>query len=244
MNLRGRIAIVTGAAVRVGEAIARGLAAEGVHVCVHFGRSREAAEIVAADLTAAGVHAVSVGADLSNAVTAARTIFTTCAEKLGPPDILVNSAAIFEPGTLRETTVDAWDRHLDINLKAPVFLCREFVRRRTTGARGDIINLVDWRGLQPPPGHLAYTVSKAGLVAVTQILARELAPELRVNGVALGAILAPEGREDDHRRRAELTVPLRKTGTPRDVVDAVRYLLQSDFVTGEILNVTGGEELN
>lgn len=236
--------MVTGGAVRLGRAISLQLAADGADVCIHYSRSADAARETVAELAALGVQGLGVQADFSaDPVAGAAEVMAAARHGLGEIDILINSAAIFEPGTLTSTEPDAWDRHLDINLMAPVWLAKEFAAQLPVDRHGVIINVVDWRGLRPQPGHLAYTIAKAGLIAATRQLAIELGPRIRVNAIAPGAILpAPGGTDEDFARLAD-RIPLRRTGTPEDVTAAVSYLLASRFVTGEVLCVTGGQQL-
>jgi NAD(P)-dependent dehydrogenase (short-subunit alcohol dehydrogenase family) len=242
--LAGRNAVVTGGAVRLGRAIALRLATAGANVCIHYGRSVDAARETAAELAALGVQSHAVQGDFSrDCPTVAAQVFATAVQQLGPIDVLVNSAAIFETGTLANTTLDGWDRHLDINLKAPVWMAREFAAQLPVECPGAIVNIVDWRALRPRPGHLAYSIAKAGLVAATKILAQELGPRIRVNAVAPGAILPASGSDPAAFARLGARNPLQTTGHPDDVADAVQYLVASRFVTGEILCVTGGEQL-
>lgn len=243
MNLKGSTAIVTGGAVRIGREISCELARQGMNVCVHFGQSSQAAENLVGELRHWGVAASSVQADLSDSVRAADIIFAHAASEHGPVSALINSAAIFERATLAQTDEQLWDRHLNINLKAPFFLTREFARRFGDQSAGAVVNILDWRALKPVPGHDAYTIAKAGLAALTPMLAQELGPRIRVNGVAPGAILPPPGEsQSDWERRAQLN-PLKRVGHPGEIARAVVYLLEADFVTGEILHVTGGEQL-
>ncbi len=243
LPLAGRVGVVTGAAVRLGRAIALALAENGADVVLHYGRSDEAAERTAAEVAALGRRVVVVSADLTNPIPAATAIFDA-ADRLGGADILVNSAAIFEDAPLADTTEDLYDRHLTVNLKAPFFLCREFVRRLPADRRGCILNLADWRGETPPADFVAYTLSKAGLVALTKSLALQLAPRVRVNAIAPGAMLPPPGEAVGPWRSRKLAdIPLARTGGPEDIAAAAVYLVRSEFVTGEILHVTGGEHL-
>ena len=212
MDLSGHSALVTGAGRRLGRAFAEGLAARGAAIAVHYGGSAAEAQEV---VRAAG---------------------------LGELDILVNSAAIFEPGGLLETDLAAWERHLSINLTAPFLLSQAFARHRA-GRPGAIVNLLDWRALRPGADHFAYTVSKAALAAMTKSLAISLAPSIRVNGLALGAILPPEGEPRDPEQILE-RVPAGRWGTVEEAVDALLFLVGgSDFVTGAILHLDGGRQL-
>ncbi|MBA3312256.1 MAG: SDR family oxidoreductase [Planctomycetota bacterium] len=240
--LSGRTAIVTGAAVRLGRAISVALADAGADIVVHYGRSKTEAEEVAGEIAKLDRRVVTVSADLSDPLSAAAKILDAAAE-LGGADILVNSAAIFEDASLVEMTEDSYDRHLAINLKAPCFLCREFARRLTRD-RGHILNLADWRAETPPADYLAYTLSKAGIVALTRALALQLAPAIQVNAIAPGAILPPPGGDFETWQTSKLPdIPLRRTGGAKDIADAAVYLLRSEFITGEVLHVTGGEHL-
>ena len=243
MNLLNQVAIVTGGAVRLGREIALALAREGVDVCVHYGRSTAAADETAAEIRALGQKAVTVSADLREPVVAARAAFDAVCAEWGRVDLLINCAAVFEAGTLAGTTEDQWDLHFDVNLKAPLFMCSEFAARLEPGRRGHILNIVDWRATRPVPGHLAYTLTKSALVAMTRVLAQELAPRMQVNAVAPGAILPPPGEDAAYLEAIAKDIPLGRVGAPEDVTRAILYLLKSDFVTGEVIHVTGGQEL-
>ncbi|QDT63707.1 3-oxoacyl-[acyl-carrier-protein] reductase FabG [Calycomorphotria hydatis] len=244
MELTGKTAIVTGGAVRLGRAIALRLADEGANVVLHYGRSEQDAEQTAEEIRKRGVNAITVQANLNEPVQAAEKIVSTAVAEFQQVDVLINSAAIFEHALLVDTEEDLYDRHMNINLKAPFFLSREFARALQPTQHGVIINMVDWRGLRVPSDFSAYNLTKAGLVALTQNLALQLAPQVRVNGIAPGAILPPP--DANHKTWAEEKspdVPLKTVGGPDDIADAVAYLVKSDFVNGEILTVTGGEHL-
>lgn len=245
VDLTGKVAIVTGGAVRIGRAISLALASEGMSVCLHYGSSQDAAEQTAAEILNAGGAVVTVQADLAEPQTAAKVIFDAAREEFGQVDVLVNNASIFEPGTLADLTSEGWQRHQTINLAAPTFLCQQFASElsRRPGDTGAIINIADWRAQRPQAGHLAYTISKSGLVALTQILAQELAPSVRVNAIAPGAILPPPGAAADFEEQIASCIPLHRTGSPAGIVDAVLFLLRSNFVTGEVVHVTGGQQL-
>lgn len=238
-----RIAIVTGGAVRIGRELSLRLADAGCDVCVHYHSSSDDAAQVVARIEAMGRRAIAVRADLSRPDDSARLILDRCGCDLGPAGILINSAAIFEPCSLEAVNADNWQRHLDLNLAAPVFLSQAFARQLPAGLRGDIINIVDWRATRPVPGHLPYTISKAGLAALTKLLAVELAPRIQVNAIAPGAILPPPGVDLTAFQTLTEQIPLQRTGTPQDVADAMLFLLGSDFITGEILHITGGQHL-
>ena len=230
--------------MRIGKAISLALAGEGCDVVLHYGTSQDEAEAAATEVERLGRKALTVSADLSEPIEAARRIFDT-ADSLGGADILVNSAAIFEDAPLGEMTESHWDRHLTINLKAPAFLCREFARRLPAARRGHILNLADWRAETPPVDYFAYTISKAGIVALTKSLAQSLAPTIQVNAIAPGAILPPPASNDREQWASSKRpqIPLDRVGSIDDIADAALYLVRSSFVTGEVLHVTGGEHL-
>lgn len=243
MDLADKNAIVTGGAVRIGRALAIGLARHGINVCIHYSGSEAAARSAVAEITACGVGGVAVQANFEKPAAAASNVMGHAVRELGPIDYLVNSAGIFEAATLVQMDEYNWDRHQNINLKAPAFLCREFARQLPSDRRGHIVNVADWRGERPGTGYLAYTLAKAGLIALTRSLAQELAPHIQVNAIAPGAILPPPGESAEDFERRAAGIPLQRTGTPDDIVQALFYLLESEFVTGHVLHVTGGEEL-
>jgi NAD(P)-dependent dehydrogenase (short-subunit alcohol dehydrogenase family) len=242
-RLAGKNALVTGAGVRLGRAMAVALANAGAGVCVHYCHSAAAAEQTVATIREQGGQASAVRADLQQGQTAAHSLMASAHERLGPVDILVNSAAVFEPSLL--TTIDDahFDLHIQLNLKAPLFLSQAFAKQIRDDRSGQIVNIVDWRAFKPPTGHMAYTISKAGLVTLTKILAQELSPRIRVNAIAPGAILPPAGAGADYEQRIIERIPLGRLGRLEEITAALLYLLDNDFVTGEVLCVTGGEEL-
>lgn len=242
-EIAGRTAIVTGGAVRIGRGIAEGLARAGARVLVHYGGSRDAAAALVKELRAEGHAAASVQADLAEPTTAVKTVFAAAAREFGAVDVLVNSAAIFEAGSLESTSEENWDRHLAINLKAPFFLAQAFARQLPADRAGNILNIIDWRGTHPVPGHAAYTAAKAGLAALTQLLAQEVGARIRVNGIAPGAILPPPGWDRPRFETLAAGIPVARVGNVGNIVDAARFLLCNDFLNGEILHVTGGQEL-
>jgi pteridine reductase len=242
MELIGKVALVTGAGVRLGRAIALGLAERGARVIVHYHSSEGPAQEVVNQIIAAGGQAIAARADLRQ-IAQLEPLVEQGIAAYGQVDILVNSAAIFERGTLLETTEENWERHLAINLKAPFFLCQAYARHLQPEQRGHIINIVDWRAVRPGTAYVAYTAAKAGLLALTQSLALALGPQVQANAIAPGAILPPPGDDGSYFRRLAERIPARRTGSPEEIVKAVLYLLDADFVTGELLYVTGGEHL-
>jgi NAD(P)-dependent dehydrogenase (short-subunit alcohol dehydrogenase family) len=236
------VAVVTGAARRVGREIALAMAERGLAVVIHHGTSAVEAKVLMNRIKAAGGTAVAVGADLRDPRAAAATIFDAAAD-LGEVTTLINSAAVFQDRALPWVDTYHCNVHLSVNLLAPIFLAQQFIRQLGEGQRGHIINILDWRAQRPGADHFVYTATKAALSSVTKSLALQLAPLIQVNGIAPGAILPPEDRRNWHEQRAISSIPLRRTGSPQELVDAINFLLDANFITGEILNVSGGEEL-
>lgn len=241
--LQGQVAVITGAGVRVGRALALALAKAGANIAIHYNRSAEAAEETAAAVRAYGVDAMAVQADLSDAKAAAERIIEETAARLGPATILVNNASIFESGGPLDADEATWDAHFNINLKAPFFLCQAFARRLPEDASGNIINLLDWRIDRPRGDRLVYTMTKSALATMTRGMAHALAPRIRVNGIAPGAILPPPGADQAYLDRLARQIPLERAGSPEEICRAALYLLTATFVTGEVIYVTGGEHL-
>ena len=243
MQLKNKVALVTGGAVRLGKAIAVALAQRGADVAITYNSSAGPAEAVVAEIIATGCRAAAFQADFSRTSDMGRLVDEVLA-RFGHLDILVNSAAIFERGEWDTTTEENWDRHFAINLKAPFFLSQAFGRHvKAHGTRGHIVNIADWRGVRPGPDHMAYTLTKVGVVGMTNSLALALAPEIQVNAIAPGLILPPPGANETFVAHKAAELPLARSGSPVEIVKAVLYLVDSDFVTGELLYVTGGEHL-
>ncbi|MEZ6099552.1 MAG: SDR family oxidoreductase [Pirellulaceae bacterium] len=234
------VALVTGGAVRLGRSLAVALAHDGFDIVVHYHSSASEANAVCGEISAIGRRAVALAADLAAGEAAVDELWQGVAPWGDAPCLLVNSAAIFASESLQEFSSSRFAQHIAINLQAPLLLSRRFARD-LSWAEGQIINIVDWRGLHPQPGHLSYTLAKAGLVAATRLLARELAPRIRVNAIAPGAILPPPGADRSYLEAIAEQVPLQRTGSPKDIVDAMLYLAHAPFVTGQILEVTGGQ---
>jgi pteridine reductase len=242
MELRGRVALVTGAGRRLGRALAEALAGRGMTLAIHHHASAEGAEALRDDVRSRGGRAECFAADLSDAE-AARRLPARVVEELGRLDVLVNSAAVMHQIGFEDTTPAQYDAVLDLNLRS-VFFCTQGAAPALRAARGKVINLADLAGLQPWPGFAAHSVSKAGVVMLTKVLARALAPDVTVNAIAPGAVLVPEAYDEAERERLAAAAPLKRLGSPADVVAAMLYLLEGgDFVTGEVLTVDGGRLL-
>ncbi|MGD0807836.1 MAG: SDR family oxidoreductase [Anaerolineales bacterium] len=239
LPLSGRTAVVTGAAVRLGRAIALGLAARGADIALHYHSSEADALRTAEEIRALGRRCLPVSADLQNPSSPAK-ILEAADAFFGRADILINSAAVFETGTLSETTPELWEKTFAINLRTPFFLCKAFAAQTDSG---DIINLTDATADRSGAKYLAYSLTKIALIAFTRDLAKSLAPGIRVNAVAPGAILPPPGQGEDYLNRLVSRIPLGRHGSPEDIVGGVLYLLAAPYVTGEILHIAGGSDL-
>ncbi len=242
MELNGKVAIVTGGAVRLGKALALALAEHGARLAIHYASSAGPAQETVAEIEALGSDGLAVQADLGRSGEAVSIVERAVAH-FGQVDILVNSAAIFQPGNWDDTTEANWDRHFAINLKSPFFLSQAFAMHVGRERPGHIVNIADWRGVRPGADHVAYTLTKAALIAMTQALALALAPNIQVNAVAPGLILPPPGKDREYLGELAKTVPAQRVGSPEEVTKTVIYLLESDFVTGDLIFVTGGQHL-
>jgi NAD(P)-dependent dehydrogenase (short-subunit alcohol dehydrogenase family) len=239
-DLAGKRILITGAARRVGRSLALAAASHGATILLHHSSSPQAAEQVKAEIEALGSQAVILQADFADPQQAG-DLFRRALEA-GPVDALVNSAAIFEQRTITDTSLADWEQHLTINLTAPFLLSQAFAASLPQDRQGRIINILDWRALRPGPDHLPYTISKAGLAALTRSLAVALAPRITVNGLALGAILPPSSGGDT---QAILDpVPANRWAELREVDQAFLFLLTGPaYITGEIIHVDGGRHL-
>jgi len=241
VELQGTCALVTGGARRVGGAIALGLAEAGCDLVLHYGSSYAEAAQTAAAAEARGVRVATVGADLGDPDAARRVI--AAAGDLGPVRVLVNSAAVFPDDDLAGITPARWDRTLAVNLRAPIFLTQAFAAALPEGLEGAVVNITDWRTARPYRDHFSYTVAKGGLDTFTRAAAESLAPRIRVNAVALGAILPPPDKGSDYLKALAREIPAGRPGGTGPVVAAVLALLRNPFITGEILRVDGGAHL-
>ncbi len=242
MDLRGRVAVVTGGGVRVGRAIALGLAVAGADVFVHYNRSAEPAAQTAEDVEKLGVQASTGSADLSDPA-AARALIGLAMAALGAPSILVNSASGFPGDTLSDVTAEGFERTLRLTLAAPVFTTQAFATALPAEEHGAVVNITDVRTQRPYQKHFSYIVAKGGLDTFTRTAALQLAPRIRVNAVALGVILPPPTEDDSYAEQLAAQLPAQRVGGVEPVVDAVIHLLQNDFLTGEIIRVDGGGHL-
>jgi len=236
-----RVALVTGGAARLGRALSLGLARAGFDVVATYRTSADAARSLADEIVALGRRCELVRADLSEA-TAAEGVIEATAGAFGRLDVLVNSAASFDAAPLLDVDAARWDTVMTLNVRAPHLLVRASAALLRT-ARGSVVNIADLGAFQAWTEHPHHAVSKAALVHLTRVQARSLAPEIRVNAVAPGAVLAPESYSEKRLEALAAAAPLRRLGAPEDVVAAVLYLAEAPFVTGQILAVDGGRLL-
>lgn len=246
------VALLTGAARRLGREMALDVARRGWSVAVHYGASADAAAETVSDALASGApKAVALCADLGDE-TAAAALVDRALDALGaPPTLLVNNAAVFEPDTVRTATADSWSRHLAVNLRAPFVLTQAFAERCPPAdeadgeplASGLVVNMLDQKLLKLTPGFTSYTVSKSGLWTLTRTLAQALAPQIRVNGVAPGTTLASPRQSAEHMATQRGGSVLQRGPNPEDVCAALQYLVSARTVTGQMIAVDGGQHL-
>lgn len=240
ITLRGKTILITGAARRVGRALALACARAGAYVAVHYGTSRDEAESLKKEIETLESTAALFQADLNDPSQVRRLLEQVWQWR--PLDGLVNNASVFEALDWRSTTLEDWNRNLMIHLTAPFLLSQEFARRLPEEKTGRIVNLLDWRALRPGGDHFPYSVSKAALAALTRSLAVALAPRITVNGLALGAILPSASGEDAGDLLAR--VPAGRWAELKEVEEALLFLLGGPaYITGEILHVDGGRHL-
>src|SRR5215813_13404203 len=239
-KLSGRVALVTGAGKRLGRVVAMRLASEGADVAVHFGKSEEEASEVVREIERLGRRAAAMQAELTS-VEQIRGLVQRVSHEFGRIDVVVNCAANFLPSSVVSTTEEIWDASLDTNVKGPFFLAQAaapWLRR----SNGVIVNFSDGGGISGWPGYIAHSVSKTGMIMLTKTLAKALAPDVRVNAIAPGTITMPGDPPEWEREFVKLS-PLKKTGTPEDVAEAVSYLVSAKFMTGHVLLLDGGRTL-
>lgn len=242
MNLEGKIALVTGSAHRLGRAIALGLAGQGCSILLHYHGSGDAAVDTLAEIQALGVQAASVKADLSSHQ-GIQSLFQALDRSFAGLDILINSAAIMQRIDIRNVQEKDWDQTININLKAPFFLLQMAAERMQQQSQGIVINIGDIIGLRPNPSYPVHSIAKAGVKALTEVAALAYAPTIRVNAIVPGLVLKPETMLQERWQSLAKQTPIQRSGSARDVVEAVLYLCRSEYITGETLVVDGGMQL-
>jgi pteridine reductase len=241
VELDGRVALVTGAGTRVGRVIALALGRAGMRVGVHYAGSQKGARQTADEIIAAGSDARTLPGDLTDPATGPRLVEHT-AKVFGSLDVLVNSAAVMLRTPVGEVLVDDWDAMFALNLRAPFFLSQSAAR--AMGEKGGaIVNIADLAAFETWKSYVPHAITKAGIIQMTRGLAHALAPRIRVNAIAPGPVLLPDGWTQEQADKLISTTPLGRLGSAEDVAQAVLYLLSADYVTGETIIVDGGRHI-
>ena len=243
MTEQPKNALVTGGAQRIGRAICLALAEAGYGVCVHHHASRAAAEDLAAEISSQARRAAALAPDLKNEAEVTRLI-GRAAEAIGPIDVLVNNASLFARDEADTATRESWDRHMEVNLRAPFVLTQAFAAALPQGVKGNVINLLDQRVRNLTPHFLSYTLSKSGLWTLTRTLALALAPRIRVNGIAPGPVLPSARQSDDTFRRQAEATPLGLAVEPDEVARGVLFVLDARSLTGQLIALDSGQHLH
>jgi NAD(P)-dependent dehydrogenase (short-subunit alcohol dehydrogenase family) len=240
MSLKDKLVLITGAALRVGRSLALSVVRSGADVVIHYSSSQDEAQGLSDEIKSMGRQAFLLRADL--ALPAELETLIQKATEFGPLYALVNNAAVFKPLTWQSTTLDDWNYHLMVNLTAPFLLSQAFARSVPANQSARIVNLLDWRAMRPGADHFPYTISKAALAALTRSMAIALAPNITVNGLALGAVLPPS--TGDSPANILKRVPAGRWAELDEVGRALLFLLDDpSFVTGEIIHIDGGRHL-
>ncbi len=238
MELTDKIALVTGASRRIGRAIALALGRAGADVIIHYNRSQSEAEATAGEIAAAGRRVETVRADLAEPDQIAE-MFDAITKKFARLDVLVNNAAVFERMSIETLSAERWDAQMNVNARAPALCIRHAIGLMPNG--GAIVNITDIAAEKPWPGYTAYCASKAALLGLTKSAALALAGRnIRVNAVAPGMILWPEGVPEKEQQKIIAHIPLKRPGRPEDIAAAVVFLAQHDYITGQTLRIDGG----
>ena len=245
MTQSHRTYLITGAAQRLGQGMSKGLAKKADTIVIHYNSSQAPAQQLAQELNKTGVRTFTIGADLGSPAQSAELIKRVW-DLAGPIDVLINNASIFEEGKLTEITVDDINHNMMINAYAPLLLSRSFAELNKTRKADNlpvIINMLDSRITDYDRQHAAYAIAKRTLFTLTKMTALEFAPSVRVNGVAPGLILPPSGKDQSYLEQLKSTNPLNGIGTIEQIVEAVRFLVDNEFVTGQVIYVDGGRNL-
>jgi pteridine reductase len=232
-------ALITGGAKRIGRDIALFLASQGYKIAIHYGKSLSHAKDTAAQIRGAGGTCELFGCDLQNSTQTVALVYKVL-RKFPDLNLLVNNAAIFEKSSLHSDQGKSFDRHMNINLRAPYLLICQFAQKC---GKGQVINILDSRITRNDVSCVAYSISKKALASLTELAALELAPNIRVNAIAPGLILPPPGQNEGYLNRLAKHVPLKSKGTVADILQTVKYLLEQKNVTGQILFADGGQHL-
>ena len=236
------IVLITGAARRIGRAIALDMGRAGWHVAVHYNTSGEDAEKTVAEIKAAGSRAVALHANLAEP-SEVKGLISSCVDKIGAPACLINNASLFEHDRIQNLALDAWQAHMDINLRAPVFLAQAFAASLPAGEDGVIINILDQRVWKLTPEYFSYTLSKSALWTATRTLAQGLAPNVRVNAIGPGPTLANSRQSNKAFEQQQKSTILQHGAEPAAICAAVRFILDAPSMTGQMIALDGGQHL-
>ena len=237
-----KTALITGGAARIGAQIAKTLHSNNFKIIIHCNQSIEKAKLLSDSLNSITSDTAEVISGDLNKIENILSIVNS----IDSLDLLVNNASVFYPKTVEDSELDDWNDVINVNLRAPFFLSKGLSKKLTTN-HGSIINIIDIHADRPLKNHAVYNISKAGLKMMTQTLAKELAPSIRVNGVSPGSILWPEASAEisESEKKVMLErIALNRQGTPQDIADTVLFLANSDYITGQIINIDGGRTLN
>jgi len=235
--------LITGAAKRIGRIIARHLAHQGWAVVIHYNQGHDDAEHLVQDIVSTGGKAIAIQADLQQDISTGTLVSAASAGLGGPITALINNASIFENDRWDSVTKSSWDRHLDINLRAPFFLSQSFAKALPKDRSGSIINIIDQRVWKLTPDYMSYMLSKSALWTLTQTMAQALAPRIRVNAIGPGPVLKSAQQDEEAFQKQSDALPLGKAARPEDVAEAVSYLLSASSVTGQMIAVDSGQHL-
>jgi len=244
MELRGNSAIITGSSGRLGGAITKALAQAGCNCICHYNNNRQKAEELAEQIKALGVKALAIGTDLTRP-DRIKDLFEKAVE-FGTPQVLINSAAVFSRQSLAEVTFEEAQKVLNLNLIAPILVSQAFAKQinakfpKAKSVIGKIINIADVGGIRPWAGYVLYCSSKAGLIGTTKALAKELAPSICVNSVAVGVVHWPSDFDESQKQHQLSLIPARRIAEPTEVTESIIFLLKNDYITGQVLGVDGG----
>lgn len=244
MNLQGATVVVTGGAIRVGRHVAGRLAERGANIVVNYRTSAREAEAAVAEFQGRGVGSLAVQADVSTHA-GVQAILDAAVEHFGSVEVLINNASIYDPTPFDGLDEADFDRNIAVNLKGPYLGCWLFGRHMQAQGRGKIVNVADWAVERPYVNYAPYFVAKGGVVALTRVMAKELAPAVQVNAVAPGPILMPADFDEETIRAVERATPLGRIGHPEDIAQTILYVVEgTDFVTGAVIPVDGGRTVS
>jgi len=244
MDLQGATVVVTGGAIRVGRHVAGRLAERGANIVVNYRTSAREAEGAVAEFRGQGVGSLAVQADVSTHA-GVQAILDAATGEFGSVEVLINNASIYAPTPFDELDEADFDRNIAVNLKGPYLGCWLFGRHMQAQGRGKIVNVADWAVERPYVNYAPYFVAKGGVVALTRVMAKELAPAVQVNAVAPGPILMPADFDQETIRAVERATPLGRIGDPEDIAQTILYLVEgTDFVTGAVIPVDGGRTVS